>query len=177
MKRLLRGLTATGVFLALAACNAKEDKPATKPAAPAAAGPHVKAGLWEYSMAMGGTPAQTYRTCAVSTGVVGVPGGSKCSESHLTPQPDGSWAMDATCAVGQGGTSKMTGTMRGDPNSAYSLDLQVAISGATPAELNGSQSFSVNAKWLGDTCPANLQGGGVETPQGVLDSSGMKGGK
>ena len=31
-----------------------------------------------------------------------------------------------------------------------------------------------NAKWLAETCPANLPAGAIETAQGIIDSSAVK---
>ena len=180
MTRLVSGLALTTALLILAACNGRTDKTETKSAAapaPAPAAGQLRAGLWEYALTFAGAPAQTVRTCADPSHIVGLPGGSKCSESRRTLQADGTWSIQATCDVGHGGTSKTTGTMRGDPNSAYTLDLQMTISGATPAELNGSQAVSVNAKWVSETCPAELKPGVIDTPQGTIDSSGMKSAK
>ena len=63
MKRLMTGLTLAVSMLALGACGDKGASSKTD-AAPVPAEPHVRNGLWELTIAVSGSPAQTLRTCS-----------------------------------------------------------------------------------------------------------------
>ncbi len=174
MKRLMTGLTLAVSMLALGACGDKGASSKTD-AAPVPAEPHVRNGLWELTIAVSGSPAQTLRTCSDDAHSAPVLGASQCSDARRTLRPDGSWAIEATCDRGASGVVHMSGEMRGDPNTAYTVTLQTTISGAANAQLNTSESVSLNAKWISGVCPADLKPGAIETPQGIIDSSAMKG--
>ena len=68
----------------------------------------------------------------------------------------------------------MTGEMRGDLSSAYTLTVTANAPAGVAGKEAQTMSLKIEAKKVADTCPAELPPGAIETPQGIIDSSGVK---
>ncbi len=174
MTTTIKALTIAAAALALVACGAKTDEKADATAPVAARSDTVRPGLWEYAVSMAGSEAQTAKTCADAAHGGPFMGPAQCSNVQRTKSADGVWSIAGSCDAGANGALTLSGEMRGDLQTSYSINLTTTIKGASNAALNGTQTATVNAKWLAETCPAGLPPGAIETPQGIIDSSAVK---
>lgn len=170
----IKALTVGAAALALAACGGKGGEKAEAPAPAAVTSDTVRPGLWEYAVSMAGSDPQTARTCADAAHGGPFMGPAQCSNVQRTKTADGVWTIAGSCDAGPNGVLTLSGEMRGDLQTSYSITMTTAIKGAANAALNGSQTATINAKWLAETCPAGLPPGAIETPQGIIDSSAVK---
>ena len=84
-----------------------------------------------------------------------------CADAvHITRNLDGSLSMSGVCDRGQLGKNSSTGTVRGDFNTAYEIDIDSVTSGASTPSMNGEVKMTLKARWLGP-CPAGWIGGDV----------------
>jgi hypothetical protein len=162
-------------ILALAACAPKTAEEAPPAPAPVSGDePQLRAGLWEYTITVGGVESTGIRTCADPAHAVPFTGATQCPDSKRTKTGEGSWSIQATCNNGSAGTMTLNGEMRGDMQTSYSVTVNTTISGAADAALDGSQTATLNGKWASETCPPGLKPGAIETAQGIIDSSAIK---
>ena len=166
-------LALIAAVLALAGCNNKTAEKAAAPGTPAASD-GVRSGLWEYAVTVPGAPPQSAKTCADVVHGAPFMGPAQCSNVQRTRTGDGAWTIAGTCDAGANGVMTLSGQMQGDLQTSYSITLTTTIKGSANAALNGTQTATINAKWLAETCPGNLPAGAIETPQGIIDSSAMK---
>jgi hypothetical protein len=173
MKTTIKGLAIIVAVLALAACGGKTDKAA----APAGSdGTSLAPGVWESTISGEGVPAMTVRTCIDAAHAKPTLGAGSCTDVTRTPTGkivggEGAWTIRATCGTAPNGLITMTGEMHGNLNSAYTID----ITASAPAGKDAATvTLKVEAKKTAETCPADLPPGAFETPQGIIDSSGVK---
>ena len=166
------GLTGMALF-GLSACH----KPA--PAAPAESGiaaapsaavpvaaarPHTREGLWEEKMTMEGMGFTSTSQICIDKSVEDkmVPdlqgGRTNCSSHTMNRQLNGDWTFSAVCSTGKTGTVTTAGTVHGDFNSAYTMDMTSTISGADVVAMNRTMKMSVQATWLGPCKPGQKPG-------------------
>lgn len=137
-----------------------ETDAAAAPAAP-------KPGLWELSTSTEGMPQKvTTKLCfgqtAPGASAFGPPpsssgGKPSCSKNEVNKTAEG-YSINSECAV-NGMTIATTGTVTGDMNSAYTVDMSVSMKGASlPAAMQKAIKSKVEAKYLGD-CPAGVNPG------------------
>lgn len=186
MQRILWLVVATA---ALAAC---QKSPASKSAAtsdasvtPAQANagpPHRRAGLWETNVSRDGrsSPMGAMKLCVDeameakasalhSAGPVAK--NAPCGQPTPTRGLDGSYHFSATCALPDGGRSKIEGVATGDWTNSYHLQVVTDTTGAPIAAMNGHHVMITDGKWLGP-CPAGMAGGDMEFANGMKISGG-----
>src|ERR1700761_778694 len=127
--------------------------------------PHRKSGMWETSMNVGGRAITTglctdesieRRYSVVNPQQMGA---RDCT--GMTPQPvPGGYRMEGTCSNG-GRTTHIVATIKGDFNSAYSMDLVSDVNGKAAPPIH------MDAKWTG-ACPAGRNPGDMVMPGGVV---------
>lgn len=184
-------LLISAVVLGLAGCQkngvAAAAGPAAAPAAETAAtpgdAPHRRAGLWEQSISHNGTPLPiaSTRICvdeameskgsfaSMNSGDSGV--ASPCGRPTITRGPDGGYSFTHSCRSG-GITTLTKGTITGDLQNSYTIQIDTVTSGAPIAAANGHHVVEMSGKWLGP-CPAGMSGGDVQLGNGMQ----IKGGK
>jgi hypothetical protein len=152
----LSGLAATAV------CGA-----AFAQTAPVQTAPARRPGWWEMQMTLAGpTPAPSHQTVHICTDPAvekvqspfGIRKGDKCPPPQVTRTPAG-WSLAASCAMG-GMTVNTTGSVTGDFNSRYHVDLVTRMTPPPQPQL-GEVRTSIDARWLGP-CPAGKKAGDVD---------------
>lgn len=169
--------------LALVACSKKpaaqassapagEAATATTAAAPAAApggifAPHRKAGLWQADIDTTGGPGVQMHTqmCVDATTDKDFawhgPHSTSQSCEKMVMQPQmGGFSFDSVCRSG-GRTISSHGTVSGDFNNAYNVDVTTKMDPPGPAGMGGEMKSKIRAKWLGP-CPDGMKPGSVK---------------
>jgi len=172
--------------LALAACSKKPAKvhsdaggeggnaatAAATATAPAAAPggmftPHRKAGLWQLAMDTSGGPGVQMRAemCIDAStdkdfAWRGPHSASQnCDKMQMHPAMGG-FSFDSVCRSGSR-TITAHGTVTGDFNSAYDLDVTTRVDPPGPAGMGRETRARIKAKWLGP-CPAGMKPGAMK---------------
>jgi hypothetical protein len=170
--------------LALVACSKKpasqaSSAPAGETASTAAAGaaaaapgggvftPHRKAGLWQLAMDTSGGPgvqmkAQMCIDASTDKDFAwhGPHSSSQnCDKMQMHPTMGG-FDFDSVCRTG-GRTITSHGTVTGDFNSAYNLDVTTKMDPPGPGGMGGETKAQIKAKWLGP-CPADMKPGAMK---------------
>ena len=189
MRMLIVASLAGVILVSLAACNkhpASGDAAASSgasvasaPAAPAGpvtlqSIPHRKPGLWSQTMTMTGMPGPmpSLQICvdeaseAKTSLLVQQNHDSKCGAPQLTRNLDGSIAFTTSCDMGPAGKISTTGTVKGDFNSAYSVDMTSVTTGG-PSGTSETRHISVAATRTGDCAPGQTGGD-------IIMANGMK---
>lgn len=180
----------TGVALVgLAACNkhpASGDAAASSgasvasaPAAPAGpvtiqSIPHRKPGLWSQTMTMSGAPRQmpSLQICvdeaseAKTSLLVQQNKDSQCGAPQLTRNLDGSITFATHCDMGAVGKIDTSGTVKGDFNSAYTVDMTSTTTGGA-AGTSRTEHIALTATRVGDCAPGQTGGD-------IIMANGMK---
>jgi len=150
------------------ASSAASGVPAATPAQANSSGgvitmPHRKSGLWEVAMTTAGAAAMqmTSQMCVDSSadsdlGLRGPHSQMKnCSKMEMHPGLDGV-TFDSICSAG-GRTATSHGSVKGDFNSSYNVDISTHLDPAPPG-ITGDMKMSMQARWIGP-CPADLKPG------------------
>lgn len=189
MRMLIVAGLAGVALVSLAACNkhpASGDAAASSgagvasaPAAPAGpvaiqSIPHRKPGLWSQTMTMSGAPTQmpSLKICvdeaseAKTSLLVQQSRDSKCGPPQLTRNLDGSITFTTSCDMGQFGKVDSTGTVKGDFNSAYTVDMNSTTTGG-PAGKSETHHIALTATRVGDCAPGQVGGD-------IIMANGMK---
>lgn len=172
--------------LALAACSKKpasqaSSAPAGEAASQAAAtaaapapapgggifAPHRRAGLWQVAIdASGGPGVQMHAEMCVDNSTDkdfawhGPHSSSQnCSKTEMHPRMGG-FSFDSVCRSGAR-TITSHGTVSGDFNSAYNVDVTTKMDPPGPGGMGGEMRSQIKAKWLGP-CPAGMKPGSVK---------------
>ena len=163
--------------LALAGCQ-KTTEGAKAPAANAppaasqaaanapAAAPRRKPGLWQMSMSSEGV-RQASAICVdadtdAKLGLAGQkPGANPCRENRITPRPGGGYDMESVCDLGEAGKMTAHGTLTGDLNAGYKVEMQSTTTGAAAPQMNGVRRIEMDAVWKGP-CPAGVKPGDMQ---------------
>jgi hypothetical protein len=185
---IVGAVIATGAVLALGGCNKGGSSGATGASASADAGgaptagaafPVRKSGLWSIARlrdgkaAVQGMGGGAMKLCidSKSDAKMGALGAgmvkSLCTQQTTTRGLDGSWSFSSTCQFGPGGTTKSTGTARGDFATSYSVHTESDTEGSQLPGMNGHHVTDLTATYAGP-CPADMQ------PGDVLLANGMK---
>lgn len=136
--------------------------------------PTRKAGLWELTIAMekAGMPSQTMQHCTDEahdkemTSFANGLGAQQCQQKSFDKTATG-YTFESACDFG-GGKTTSRGTITGDFNSAYTIDMQ---SSGGPG---GGSNMRISAKWLG-ACKAGQVPGDIVMPGGMkINISQMK---
>jgi len=131
--------------------------------------PLRKAGLWELRMVMegAGMPAQTMRQCTDAAtdkemrSFSRSMGGGQCEQQSFEKSATG-YTFESSCALGARKVITR-GTVTGDFNSAYTIDM---ISTGGPAAGGEEVKMHMAAKWLGP-CKAGQKPGDIVMPGGM----------
>lgn len=138
--------------------------------------PARKPGLWELTMTSDGAamPPQTMQHCideATDKEMMEMSNsiGAQQCQQNWTKTATG-FAFESTCDFG-GGKTASRGTVTGDFNSAYQIDM---ISKGGPRGANEETRMNMAAKWLG-ACKAGQKPGDIVMPGGMkINVSQMK---
>ena len=189
MRVLIVTALAGVALVCLAACNkhpAAGDAAASSgasvasaPAAPAGpvtiqSIPHRKPGLWSQTMTMSGAPSQmpSLKICvdeaseAKTSLLVQQNRDSKCGSPQLTRNLDGSITFTTHCDMGAVGKIDTSGTVKGDFNSAYTVDMTSTTTGGA-AGVSATQHIALTATRVGDCAPGQTGGD-------IILANGMK---
>lgn len=139
-------------------------------------GAHRKPGMWETTMSMGGrqmmtmgmcTDEETERHYSLANPQPMGRGSSDCTGMTPTPVPGG-YHIEGTCN-NAGHKTHMIGTIKGDFNTAYSMDMNTDVDGKAQPPVH------MDAKWTG-ACPAGRKPGDMVMPGGmVMNMNSMPG--
>lgn len=135
---------------------------APEAAAPAAR-PLRKPGLWRMTMTSQGMHQESQlcvdKAVDEKLGLSGQrPGANPCHENKMTPRPGGGFDIESVCDLGEAGTMTSKGTVTGDFNADYKVDMTTTTKGAAAPQMNGTRSMTMEARWMGP-CPAGMQPG------------------
>ncbi len=174
-----RILAMSAALLALGACSkpagdkaASADaaaKPATATAGPAAI-PSRKPGLWKQTVSTSGMQQVSSicldKAAEAKLSVWGA-GASQdmCQQTDIKPVPGG-FVFSSSCDMGSGGKTTSQGTVTGDFNSSYKVDVQSTTEGAGAPQMNGPHKMTMEATWEGP-CPADMKPGDMALANGM----------
>ncbi len=168
-RKVMSGGVIAGLLL-LGACSGKSDTAGNEAAVAAnttqaaAVARMPKAGLWEMTITAAGLPAPMKMQTCLGEPVPGsnpfappTPPGQSCARNKITPTSDG-YTIDMECAA-NGMTTSVAGTVAGDFNSKYRVDLTTKVAGANiPAAAQKEVKSAVDATYAG-ACPAGMKVG------------------
>lgn len=168
-RKVMSGGMIAGLLL-LGACSGKSDTAGNEAAVAAnttqaaAVARMPKAGLWEMTITAAGLPAPMKMQTCLGEPVPGsnpfappAPPGQSCARNKITPTSDG-YTIDMECAA-NGMTTSVAGTVAGDFNSKYRVDLTTKVAGANiPAAAQKEVKSAVDATYAG-ACPAGMKVG------------------
>ncbi|HEX3916207.1 MAG TPA: DUF3617 family protein [Caulobacteraceae bacterium] len=177
-----------GVSSNNAANSADANSTPAAPGATAAAGPltpdqipHRRPGLWKQVMSMDGATPQGpgIQLCVdeASEAKLNIAAMQSAQGMHCTQtfarNLDGSIAVSGNCNAGANGVSTTTGTIRGDFNTGYTMDMHTTMTGSPVSQMNGNHTMTITATWTGPCAPGQ-HGGDMVMPNGqthnMLDS-------
>ena len=133
--------------------------------------PARKAGLWEISMASGGSPARTMKQCTdaasdkammESMGGAGKSIGANCSKNELVKEGDG-YKVSSDCNF-SGSHVVSSGSYTGDFSSAYTASIHATFE--PPMMGTKESTTNISARWLGE-CEAGQVPGDIIMPNGM----------
>lgn len=168
-RKILSGGVIAGLLL-LGACSGKSDTAGNEAAIAsnttqaAAVARMPKAGLWEMTMTAAGLPAPMKMQTCLGEPAPGsnpfappAPPGQNCARNKITPTSDG-YTIDMECSA-NGMTTSVAGTVAGDFNSKYRVDLTTKVAGANlPAAAQKEVKSAVDSTYVG-ACPAGMKVG------------------
>jgi len=130
--------------------------------------PARKPGEWQMTMAIAGHNMVTDQCVDADTDKQMMQSsfakaGEKCS-SISESNNGGTIAIDATCSLGNGVTTKTHAVITGDFQSAYTVDAVTDMTGGPP-QMPKHSEIKQNVSWLG-ACPAGMKPGDI-TVQGM----------
>ena len=164
-------LTVIAAVLALGACDGRKAAVDATPAPVAAEDGALAPGVWETTVSGEGAATMAVRTCVDAANAKPTMGTGQCGTMKRTLTGLGVWSIEASCGTPP---ITMTGEMRGDLSSAYTLTVTANAPAGVAGKEAQTMSLKIEAKKVADTCPAELPPGAIETPQGIIDSSGVK---
>lgn len=184
--RLLISLVCGAAALSLAACNksappsagSSQTAATAAPAAPATGPltldnlPRRKPGLWRQTMAMKGVdrpmPATEFCTDAASEAKMSLMGQqiarNKCQAPQFSRNLDGSISFTSACDMGEAGKMTSQGTISGDYNSSYKVQIDSTTTGGPPGA-PAERKMTITATWVGP-CAPDQKGGDIILPGG-----------
>jgi hypothetical protein len=182
-------LALLGGLAILAGCHQKPEEPppaavvaptpvvAPKPSPPR---PPRKPGLWETTLSEEGSPEkpQVLKICidALTDQHLGILGtdlsGDTCTTRTFSPQGDRSWGVLAECAMGAGVVTEYSGSLTGDFNSHYDMNVRSQTTGGS--QMNRVTNYVVSSKRLG-ACAADQKPGDVINDGVKMNLFGMAG--
>jgi hypothetical protein len=189
MRMLIVAGLAGVALVSLAACNkhtASGDAAASSGASVASAPaipagpvtlqsiPHRKPGLWSQTMTMTGQPGPmpSLQICvdaaseAKTSLLVQQNHDNKCGAPQLTRNLDGSITFTTSCDMGAIGKIATSGTVKGDFNSAYTVDMTSVTTGGA-AGASETRHITLAATRTGDCAPGQTGGD-------IILANGMK---
>ena len=184
---VISGLALLGGLAILAGCHQKPDEPPPAVIAPAPVvapkssppRPPRKPGLWETTLSEEGSPErQILKICidALTDQRLGILGtdlsGDTCTTRTFSPQGDGSWGILAECAMGAGVVTEYSGSVTGDFNSQYDMNVRSQTTGGS--QMNRVTNYVVSSKRLG-ACTADQKPGDVINDGVKMNLFGMEG--
>lgn len=160
--------------------------PAAGPLSPAQI-PHRKPGLWQQAMNMDGSsvggPSMKLCVDEASEAKMSLAAqdmaGAHCETPTFTRNLDGSLSFSNSCDMGQDGKVQSAGTVKGDFNSAYTVQIDSERTGSPVEAMNGKHKMVITATRLGDCAPGQ-KGGDMVMANGMtvnmLDHAPTSGG-
>ncbi len=191
MSQVSTGVVSHAALLAglvlLAACHKKPEEPppaAVVPAPvvtpkPSPPRPPRKPGLWETTLSEEGSPErQVLKICidALTDQRLGILGtdlsGDTCTTKTYSPQGAGNWGILAECALGAGVVTEYSGSVTGDFDSQYEMNVRSQTTGGS--QMNRVTNYVVSSKRLG-ACAADQKPGDVINDGVKMNLFGMEG--
>lgn len=187
---VISGLALLASLILLSACHKKPEKaplPAVVTPAPVvvpkSSPPRSarKPGLWETTLSEEGSPErpQVFKICidALTDQHLGILGtdlsGDACTSKTFSPQGEGSWGILAECNMGAGVVTEYSGSVTGDFNSQYEMNVRSQTTGGS--QMNRVTNYMVSSKRLG-ACTAGQKPGDVINNGVKMNLFGMAGG-
>lgn len=150
--------------------------------------PQRKPGLWEQSMTFqeqgkaASQPIPATQMCVDAAsekqmGILTAQLSKDCPNAvHISRNLDGSFSVSGVCDRGSSlGKNSSTGTVTGDFNTAYEMDIDSVTTGASTPSMNKEEKMTLKSRWLGP-CPAGWTGGDVGVNGKKLGSATNAGG-
>ncbi len=173
----------------LAGCHKKpEEAPPAAVMAPAPVAapkpvpprPPRKPGLWQTTLSEEGSaePPQVLKICidALTDQHLGILGtdlsGDSCATKTFSPQGEGNWGVLAECTLGPGVITEYSGSVTGDFNSQYEMNVRSQTTGGS--QMNRVTNYTVSSKRLG-ACAAGQKPGDVINDGVKMNLFGMAG--
>jgi hypothetical protein len=185
----ISGLALLAGLVMLAGCHKKPEKaPAPVMVAPApvvvpkpAPPPPRKPGLWQTTLSEEGSPdkPQVLKICidALTDQHLGILGtdlsGDTCTSKTFSPQGEGNWGVLAECTMGAGVVTEYSGSVTGDFNSHYEMNVRSQTTGGS--QMNRVTNYVVSSKRLG-ACTSGQKPGDVINDGVKMNLFGMAGG-
>jgi hypothetical protein len=139
--------------------------------------PHRRPGLWKQVMALDGaaSPGPGMQICVdeaseakLNMAAMQSMHGMQCSQTFAR-NIDGSIAVAGDCNGGANGVTTTNGTIRGDFNSGYTMEMHTSMKGSPMPQMNGDHTMTITATWTGPCAPGQ-RGGDVILPNGATHS-------
>ncbi len=141
--------------------------------------PPRKPGLWETTLSEEGSPErQILKICidALTDQRLGILGtdlsGDTCTTRTFSPQGEGNWGILAECAMGAGVVTEYSGSVTGDFNSQYEMNVRSQTTGGS--QMNRVTNYVVSSRRLG-ACTADQKAGDVINDGVKMNLFGMEG--
>jgi hypothetical protein len=187
---VISGLALLAGLTLLSGCHKKPEKappPAVVAPAPVVVPkpspprPPRKPGLWQTTLSEEGSPErpEVFKICidALTDQRLGILGtdlsGDTCASKTFSPQGEGNWGVLAECNMGAGVVTEYSGSVTGDFNSHYEMNVRSQTTGGS--QMNRVTSYIVSSKRLG-ACTAGQKPGDVINNGVKMNLFGMAGG-
>jgi hypothetical protein len=142
--------------------------------------PERKAGLWRQTLSSDRLPAPVVTLmCLDETSDKRVPVLGRrfrrgaCDKYTITRRPDGAYLSDTACETGGGAKITTHTVATGDFTSSYTVVSQRTVQGSDDPNRDGQFKTTVTAAYKGP-CPANLQPGQMQYPDGAIANIGER---
>ncbi len=186
---VISGLALLAGLAILAGCHKKPEK-APSPAVvapapvvvpkPSPPRPPRKPGLWQTTLSEEGSPErpEVFKICidALTDQHLGILGtdlsGDTCTSKTFSPQGEGNWGVLAECSLGAGVVTEYSGSVTGDFNSQYEMNVRSQTTGGS--QMNRVTNYVVSSKRLG-ACAAGQKPGDVINNGVKMNLFGMEG--
>ena len=175
-------------LLLLSDCHKKPDRPAPaervestpvvapKPLSPR---PPRRPGLWETTLSEEGSAERQILKISIDAltderlGILGTDlSGDSCSRKTFSPQGAGSWGLLAECAMGAGVVTEYSGSVTGDFDSQYDMNVRSQTIGGS--QMNRVTNYVVHSRRLG-ACAPDQKPGDVINDGVKMNLFGMEG--
>ena len=92
--------------------------------------------------------------------------GKQVCSSQSMSKTAGGYKFASVCNMGPAGTISSAGTLTGDLNKSYRMDVKGDVSGSSVAAMNGPSQTTITSTWSGP-CPAGVHPGDMTMSNGM----------